>query len=90
MIRWAVAIGVALNACATTLDIPTVPAPPDACEAACARRQELGCLEAGLESACVPVCRRAALRGLYDPACAARAETVADMAACHVRCGGVP
>lgn len=78
----------ALIACLSAACNPaTAPIAGDACEAACQRRAELGCLEAALATQCVPVCQRATTRGLFDPACAARAEDIEAMARCNVRCG---
>ncbi len=85
-IRAWVMLSAGLAAC--SVPQPDVPH-SDACEAACAHRAELGCLEPALASQCVPVCLRAAARGLYDPSCAARASRDG-MRACGVRCGVSP
>jgi hypothetical protein len=82
------ALTVALVACAV---VPPPDAPladvGDACEAACAHRAELGCLEPRLAPMCLQTCILAAQRGLYSPACVVQAKTREVMAACpRVRC----
>jgi hypothetical protein len=77
-------------ALAALLGCSPQPRPPptgDACEAACERRAELGCLEPQLAATCIPVCEKSAARGLFKPMCAALAEDVTDMERCNVRCG---
>lgn len=96
LVRWTVAVLLTMEACAQTACVPALveptPIPPwngdssDVCEAACGRRKALGCLEAEFEDACIPVCRRAAARGLYSPACVLAASTREELKKCRVRC----
>jgi hypothetical protein len=89
--RWPYACAIALIACSATNPAPG-PLPPfdpgDAseCSAACERRKILGCLEAKFESACVPVCEKAARAGLFRPRCVLDATTRGELADCRVRC----
>lgn len=85
-------LAVLLTACAAQQPAPPSPLPlwdgGDGCEAACARRDSLGCLDPELRAACVPVCQRAAIAGLYSPACVVAAATREELGArCRVRCG---
>ena len=75
-------VALALAACTPA----RTPYPGDACIDACARRAELGCLEAALASRCVAVCRQAEAARLYDPICVAHADDADGMRACGVRC----
>lgn len=87
LLRAIVSVYCAGAACIVTgCGTPVAPTTEAACPAACARRAELGCIEPGLALTCLPVCLRAAERGLFDALCAARAASVSEMQTCHVRC----
>lgn len=97
LMRWPAAATIALTtfACGSTappvpqlIDVqPFDPASSDVCEAACARRREWGCLETALVEGCVPTCRAAAAKGLYNPTCVVQASSREALAECRVRCG---
>lgn len=87
-VRFWLSIFAAGAACVLTHCAPAAqPVTGDVCEASCARRAELGCLEPALAAQCLPVCQRAAARRMFDPLCVAQARDVEEMAACNVRCG---
>lgn len=77
---------VALALAGCNLPPPDAPDARPACARACARREELACIEPRFVPTCVATCERAASAGLFNPACAAAATTRGEMQACRVRC----
>lgn len=75
-----------LMACASTLPTYDMVAGATVCEAACDRRQALGCLEAALVATCPVTCERAAAADFYSPECVIGATAKEELAKCRVRC----
>lgn len=86
-LRYILSFMFGLVACGTIDTLPLdKPIDGEICKAACDNRLRLNCLETKLLDVCIPVCHKTASAGLYDPNCAARAQTKFDMAKCNIRC----